>query len=124
MRHQRCFLWIKAAYPKADKSVDSTMEATSHVKGERTIDTLYSDRSGEIKRALRDLQIVPDQSQPGVPQNNAVSERLVQDVLEGARTALVRAGLPPCFWEFACRHYCMAEHFVPWRKSAEADGDR
>ena len=38
-----------------------------------------------------------EQSQPGVPQNNAVAERLVQDVLYGTRTALVRAGLPPCF---------------------------
>ena len=59
-----------------------------------------------------------------MPQNNAVAERLVQDVLEGTRTALVRAGLPPCFWEFACRHYCMAENLLPRRKSAEADGDR
>ena len=58
---------------------------------------VYSDRSGEIDRALRDLRIVPDSSQPGVPQNNVVVERLVQDALEGTRTELLRAGLPPCF---------------------------
>ena len=63
-------------------------------KGDRNIERLYSDRSGEIERALRELQIVPEQSQPGVPQTSAMAERLVQDVLEGTRTALVRAGLP------------------------------
>ncbi|MFM7978636.1 MAG: hypothetical protein ACKPKO_04910, partial [Candidatus Fonsibacter sp.] len=60
----------------------------------------YSDRSGEIARALRLLHIPSDTSQLGVPQHNAVAERLVQDVLEGTRTAILRVGLPPCFWDF------------------------
>ena len=59
------------------------------------IDRFYPDRSGEIDRALHDVHIVADTSQLGAPQNNAVAERLVQDVLEGTRTVLVRAGLPP-----------------------------
>ena len=118
------FSGFKAAYPMGDKSAESTMEAIRHFMGGRKIERLYSDRSGEIERALRELKIVPEQSQPGVPQNNAVAERLVQDVLDGTRTALVRVGLPLCFWEFARRHYCMAENFLPRRKSAEADGDR
>ena len=79
-----------------DKAVESTMHAIQHFKGERTIERFYSDRSSEIERAFRELRIVPDNNQPGAPQNNAVVERLVQDVFEGARTALVRAGLPPC----------------------------
>ena len=77
----------------------------------------------KIDRALRDLHIVPG-SQPGVPQNNAVATRLVQDILEGARTALLRAGLPPCFWEYACRRYCALANALPVRKSASADGGR
>ena len=88
------FSGFKAAYPMADKSAESTMEALRHFKGDREIERFYSDRPGEIERALRDLEIVLAQSQPGVPQNNAVAERLVQDVLDGARTALVRALLP------------------------------
>ena len=79
----------------ADKSVESTMEAIRHFKGDRKIERFYSDRPGEIERALRELEIVPEESQPGVPHNNAVAERLVQDVLDGTRTALVRVGLPP-----------------------------
>ena len=107
-----------------DKSAESTMEAIRRLKGDRTIERFYSDRSGEIERAFRELEITLEQSQPGVPQNNAVAERLVQDEPEGTRTAMVRAGLPFCFWEFACRHNCMAENVLPRGKSAEADGDR
>ena len=100
---------LKAAYPMPDKKADSTAEAVKHFMGERNIERFYSDRWGEIERALRDLHTVSDTSQLGIPQNNAVAERLVQDVLEGTRKSLLRAGLPPCFWEYACQHYCMME---------------
>ncbi|MFM7983845.1 MAG: hypothetical protein ACKPKO_31420, partial [Candidatus Fonsibacter sp.] len=73
---------LKVAYPMPDKSAASTMMAIQHFKGNREIIRFYSDRSGEIERALRVLHITPDTSQPGVPQNNAVAERLVQDVFE------------------------------------------
>ncbi|MFM7982024.1 MAG: hypothetical protein ACKPKO_22165, partial [Candidatus Fonsibacter sp.] len=106
-----------------DKTADSTKMAIQHFKGNREISRFYSDRSGEIERALRDLHITSDTSQPGVPQNNAVAERLVQDVLEGTRTALLRAGLPPCYWEFACQHYCLMENVITRRKSGAPDGD-
>jgi len=85
---------------------------------------LYSDNSGEIGAALKKLRIMPHNSLPGVPQNNAVAERLNRDTLEGARTALMQAGLPACFWSFAAPHYCMMEntHFThedhsPWYKT-------
>ncbi|MFM7985090.1 MAG: hypothetical protein ACKPKO_37810, partial [Candidatus Fonsibacter sp.] len=56
-------------------------------------------------------------------QNNVGAERLVQDVLEGTRTALLRVGLPPCFvWEFACQHYCLMENVISRRKSEPSDG--
>ena len=78
-----------------DKTADSTADAIKHIKGDRVIERLFSDWSGEIYKALRNLHIVAERSQPGAPQNNAVAERLVRDVLEGTRTVLVRAGLPP-----------------------------
>ena len=58
----------------ADTSADSTMEAIRLLKGDRKIERFYSDRFGEIERALRELDIVPEQSQPGVPHNNAVAD--------------------------------------------------
>ena len=72
------FSQFRSAYPMPDRSADSTMVAIEHFKGERNIERFYSDRSGEIDRALRDLHIVPDNSQRGVPQNNVVGERLAQ----------------------------------------------
>ena len=86
--------------------------------GDINIEGFYSDRSGEIERALRDLHIVSDNSQLGVPQNNAVAERLVQDILEGTRTV---GGLAPCVWEYACQHYCLMEHVLPGRGPVAAD---
>ena len=56
-----------------DKKADSTADAIKHSMGDRKIEIFYSDRSGEIKRALRDLHIVSDTSQPGILQNNAVA---------------------------------------------------
>ena len=86
-----------------DKSLASTTEAIKHFKGDRIIQRLYYDGSGEVDKALRELQITLEKSQPGVPQNNDVSERTVQDVLYGASIVMVRAGLPPCSWEFAIK---------------------
>ncbi|MFM7981923.1 MAG: hypothetical protein ACKPKO_21645, partial [Candidatus Fonsibacter sp.] len=103
------FSGLKVAYLVPDKSADSTLMAIKPFKGNREISRYYTDRSGEIERALRLHHIPSDTSQPGVPQNNAVAERLVQYVLEGTRTSLLRAGLPPCFWDFARQHYCLME---------------
>ena len=103
-----------------DRKADWTADAIRHFMGDRKIERFYSGRSGEIERALRDLHIVSDTSQPGVPQNNAVAERLVQDMIEGTRTALLRAGLPPCFWEYACQHYCLMENVLPGREPVAA----
>lgn len=36
--------------------------------------------------------------------------RTNRDILDGVRTILVRAGLPACFWTFACWHYCWADN--------------
>ena len=91
----------KCVCPMLAKTVASTAEAIRHFKGDSTIHRLYSDGSGEIDSALRELHITLDKSQPGVPQNNAVVERSVQDVQQGARTSMVCVALPPRFvWEF------------------------
>ena len=64
--------------------------AIQHFKGDRNIDRVYSDRPGDISRPLRELRITADNCQLGVPQHNAVAERLVQYVHEGTRKVLVR----------------------------------
>jgi hypothetical protein len=56
------------------------------------------------------IGICQDKSQPGVPQTNAIIERTVQDVTNGSSTALLAAGLPPCFWPFAVQAYCFLDN--------------
>ena len=95
------FSGLKQLYPVKDKTADATEMSIRHLIGDRRALRLYSDRSGEIGKALKALKIMPYNSQPGVPQNNAVVERLNQDYLEGVRIVLGHAGLPACFWPFA-----------------------
>ena len=81
-----------------------------HFIGLRQAKVMYSDNSGEIKKASKDLQILPQTSQPGMPANNAVAERTNQDILGGVRTNLEQAGLPACFWPYAAEHYCVMDN--------------
>ena len=57
------FSGFKAAYPMPDRKADSTAVAIRHVMGDRKIERFYSDRSGEVERALRDMHIASDTSQ-------------------------------------------------------------
>ena len=45
-------------------------------------------------------------------QNNAVIERANEEYLDGTRTALVQAGLPPYFWSLAGNHYIMTTNIT------------
>ena len=93
-----------------DKTADATQMSIRHFIGDCRALRLYSDRSGEIGKALKALKIMPHNSQPGVPQDNAVVERLNRDYLEGIRAVLGHASLPACFWLFAAEHYSVMEN--------------
>ena len=77
------FSGLRAAYPAPDKSANSTTMAIITFAGMRVIHKLYAGRSVDISRALENLDIMPQGSQPGVPQTNAVAERANGDVLGG-----------------------------------------
>ena len=94
---------LRAAYPAPDKSADSTTMAIRTFAGKRHIHKLYSYRSGEISRALKNLSIMPQCGQPGVPQYNAGAECANREVLAGTRSLLLSAGLPHYFWEYAMK---------------------
>jgi transposase InsO family protein len=68
------------------------------------------DNSGELQKACKMLRICRDCSQPGVPQTNALAERIVQDITNGSSAALLQAGLPPCYWPFAVQPYCVLDN--------------
>ena len=60
-------------------------------------------------------------AQPGIHQSNGIIQRCNSDVLAGARTLLVEAGLPSCFWPYAAACYCHHDNiqiaddgYCPW----------
>ena len=58
------------------------------------------------------MKIMPENSQRGRPQNNALIERENYDFLAGARTLLIQAGLPLEFWPFVVEHYSFLHNQV------------
>ena len=85
---------------------------------------IRTDNAETLIKTCRDLQLVRDASQPGVPQTKGKAERAVQDVLAGTKAALLQAGLPPIFWSFAAPCYCLLRnttefggHVSPYAKT-------
>ena len=79
-----------------------------HFIGDRICRRVYSDNSDEIGKALKALKTMPETSQPGRRETNAIVERENQDMLGGIRTLLIEAGLPSEFWPFAAENYAFA----------------
>ena len=81
-------LWsnVKHCYPTEDKSTEETLRCIKHFIGDRPVRRVYSDNSGEIGKALKALKIMPETSQPGRQETNAIIERENQDMLGGIRT--------------------------------------
>ena len=81
------------------------------------------DNHQSLIKACKELKIVPDFSQPGMPQTNGLIESTNGDILAGTRAQLVEAGLPGCFWPWASKCYCHHENVTldaagssPWYK--------
>ena len=55
---------LKNMYPTKTKNAEDTQFAIREFAGDRTIRNLYSDKSGEISKALRELGIMPKNSVP------------------------------------------------------------
>ena len=102
--------WIDC-FPQADKTAEGAMRALNEfVHPSEVVQSFYSDGAPELAKAARDLGWRHATSTPGRPETNGVAERAVRKVLEGARTALEHAGLPPKWWPYAARHFCLASN--------------
>ena len=101
-------IWPKLfnIYPVSNKSGQLSYTAMQHFIGTRRVKLCYTDGSGELDLACKKLGISHDLSDPGIPATNAIIERTVGDIKQGARTTLIRAGFPPCFWSRAAACYC------------------
>ena len=101
-------LWsgLQNFYPVPIKNAEDTAICIKHFAGIPSLRmgsaiNMYSDQSGEIRKACRDLGVLHDKSQPGVPQHNAMIERTNQHILTKTIVSMLEAGLPPCYWSFA-----------------------
>ena len=73
---------------------------------------VYSDNFTAIRKSVKLLGARWEPSQPGVHQTNAIIERCNGDILAGSRANMCQAGLPACFWPYACPHYCHVENIT------------
>ena len=97
-----------SATPVLSNSEPDTRLALLRFLGKRTVGKVYVDRALELKKALETLGIPPDLSLAGRSQTNAIVERQNREINPGARAALLQAGLPPPFWDFAVQHVAHA----------------
>ena len=118
------FTGLVGYYGVKDKTWETTRWAIREYKGDREIQLLYSDGAPEIARAARELDILQRTSTPGVPQNNGVIEREVQECIRGFRALLLAAGLPVAFWVFAAETYGFLKNITedsygisPWEQT-------
>lgn len=100
-----------ACYPLRDKTAEQAEIAMAHFLGPQAIGLLYSDGSGEIDAAARNLSVPHDDSPPRVHERNAIIERRNESIIGGTRTLLECAGLPACFWPIAARFFACARNF-------------
>ncbi len=73
---------------------------------------LYTDKAPQFAEVCRLDRIVPETSQPGVPQTNGIIERTNQDIVVGSRALLAQAGMPACLWIFAAPCDCLQDNIA------------
>ncbi len=108
--------------PVLDKTAEEAARAIWEVLGGERPSRVYTDRSLELKAAMRSIkEVYPEvrhhRSFPYRPSSNGRVERANHTVVQGTRAVLWAAGAPISFWSIGCRYYCMA------RNTAVVDGE-
>ena len=99
--------------PMKSKSADNALRALRYFMGKDPLETLYTDCSRELATAAKDIANIHRTSTPYRPQSNGIVERAIRTMQDGARAALLQAGLPPRFWPMACAHQTFATAVSP-----------
>ncbi|GJW41288.1 retrotransposon protein, putative, ty1-copia subclass [Tanacetum coccineum] len=87
----------------------------------KTIKLLRSDRGGEYMSQeflnhLKDHRIIAHRTPPYTPQNNGVSERINQTLLDMVRSMMSQTTLPKSFWDYALESAARILNMVPTKK--------
>ena len=105
-------MWPRFYSTKSKSAVEAT-RAMNDFLGSMTMDTLHSDNSKDLELVGKELARLHNTCTPDRPQSNSIVERGIRTMLEGARCALLQAGLPPRFWPLACSHHTFATAISP-----------
>ncbi|GJY76735.1 retrotransposon protein, putative, ty1-copia subclass [Tanacetum coccineum] len=87
----------------------------------KTIKSLRSDRGGEYMSQefldhLKEHGIIAHRTPPYTPQNNGVSERRNQTLLDMIRSMMSQTTLPKSFWDYALETAAVILNMVPTKK--------
>lgn len=84
------------------------IEHQHHQFGKR-VRAIFRDGGSEfmrMKEYCEQHRIRTDVSAPYTPEQNGVAEAANKVILQRARSLLIDAGMPPCFWPWAVEHSC------------------
>ncbi len=89
------------------------MRCFQRVLGPKVVpEHVYTDGSGEFKKAMADLGFSHDIAVPHRPQTNGVAERAVRRIKEGTTAVLVQSGFTTEWWPEAMNCYCFLRVIV------------
>ena len=97
---QRRDISIEELRTGGDKEYSSDLEEGSGLR----IVRLHSDNAKEYKALERTEGHLATYSPTYTPQLNAIAERVNRTIFDAARTLLIDANIPECFWPFAVSH--------------------
>ena len=110
---------VIAAIPTESGHTDQVVSALKRLFGRRKVKMVYSDVAPEFEAAMSELRIPLDHSLPGKPNNNSLAERTNQEIINTVSTAMLHAGLPAQYWNFALN--CVTHNLNI--EDVEGDGD-
>ena len=104
--------WLQGFAARTESS-DECVKAFQRFLGPQVKpEHVYTDNSGELIKALDELNWPHDTSTPHRFQTNGVVERAVRVVKEGTSCALVQSGLAEAWWPEAMSCFCFLKNVV------------
>jgi Integrase core domain. len=96
---------VGAIAVKGEEADSTTRALASFIGPDHVAKSMHCDCHSSLVKTCKQKAVHRRPTQPGVQQSNGIVEALNGTFLQGARTALVQAGLPTCFWVNALEHW-------------------
>ena len=93
-------------YPAVTNSTQTTVSGLQSFYSTVVPKLIYSDNSGELRKACDVLNYSQDTSTPHRPQSNGVAERAVRRCKEGTSCQIQQSGFMAAWWDWAMPAFC------------------